>query len=203
MKKIFKVSLIIGIFISSIFTIYCIDYFLAKTPIFDLPLDDALNKTSGIQTFHEEHEGTVHSGFDFKLENKTEILAPIDGMIKEINKHKMDNGYWIIDVNIYINARWYTFIAFEPWTKDKNVIDEQEKYIYVKVGDFVKKGEVIGILTPVNNSEFPHIHWNVLERPNVFSISFEDRSPYDYCSSESQKILDALCEKYDKPPSYD
>lgn len=192
---------IIGASVGVYFAVRAYLYNSAEEPVFKLPVNNVLNVT-GIQTFHEEHGGTVHGGFDFKLENDTTIYSPIDGTITDIHTNQMDNDYWLVDVIITFNTRWYTFIAFEPWTQDEEVINEQLEKISVKVGDKVEAGDRIGTLTPVKDSEFPHIHWNVCEN-DITGASSTDRSPYDYCSDKAQDDLDYLCEKFDKPASYD
>ena len=176
-------------------------YSNAKTPIFELPVEDVTIVT-GIQTFYEEHGGTIHSGFDFELQNNTIIYAPCDGTINFIGKNQMSNDYWLIGVFISFNVRWETFIAFEPWTTDEIVINKQLENISVTVGQKVNTGDELGILNPVIGSEFPHIHWNVLEEDFLRTGPGTNKSPYDYCSEIAKADLDYLCTKFGKPPSY-
>jgi murein DD-endopeptidase MepM/ murein hydrolase activator NlpD len=201
MKKGFKVLLIIIISLGGLFGGYSVFYFISEDPLFELPLNNAMNVTTGIQTFHEG-SGT-HGGFDFELRNNTEIISPVDGVVSSVEKHKMFNDLWIIDVWIDINLKWATFIAFEPCTYDESVIDEQMSYITVKAGDRVQVGGKLGNLTPVNNSEFPHIHWNVIAKWIIQVGPGTDMSPYDYCSADARAVIDQLCAKFGKPPSYD
>lgn len=194
---------IIGAFGGIFWGITLFSYNSAEEPIFELPIvSEKVLEVTGIQTFHEEHNGVVHGGFDFKLENDTVIISPIEGKVTDIHKNQMDNDYWLVDVNIDINARWKMFIAFEPWTQDEGVIENQLENINVKEGNEVKRGDKLGTLIPVNGSEFPHIHWNVIEK-GFGSDEDVDRSPYDYCSSNAKADLDYLCDKFDKPASYD
>lgn len=176
------------------FAVYGILIVFSPTPEFDLPIQD-LNEVVGIQVFHQPGGTKVHNGFDFKVENDTDIFSPTDGIITGVIKHQMSNGYWAIDVNIFINPRWSIFIAFEPWTQEESVIDMQMTNITVKFGQIVHKGFKIGVLNPVIGAEFPHIHWNVLEL-------FFDRSPYDYCSPTAKAMMDYLCLKFGQPPAY-
>lgn len=176
---------------------FAIAFELAETPVFSLPLLD-LEVVSGVQVFHDNRSTQLHIGFDFRLENNTKIYAPIAGIITQVKKHQMSNGYWLIDVNIKINAKWTMFIAFEPWTTEESVIDNQLLFITVSRGDSVELNQSLGILTPVPESEFPHIHWTITS--NTFMGKKEHESPYDYCSIEAQNQLWELCQSFGKIP---
>ncbi|TET81910.1 MAG: hypothetical protein E3J43_00050 [Candidatus Heimdallarchaeota archaeon] len=116
-----KVKFIFFVFISAIFIAggifagFAIAFTVAETPEFSLPVHD-LDEVIGVQVFHDNRSTQLHIGFDFKLDNDTEIFAPISGKVTNVKKHQMSNGYWLIDVNIKINVKWTIFIAFEPWT---------------------------------------------------------------------------------------
>lgn len=189
----FAVILIVGGFLAG----FAIVFQFAETPIFNLPIANIADVT-GIQVFHDNRSTQLHTGFDFKLENDTEIFAPISGTITSVKKHRMSNDYWLIDVNIRINAKWGMFIAFEPWTTDEAIIDEQMVYITVSIGDRVEIGESIGFLKPATEAEFPHIHWNVNYK-TFYGIRV-DVSPFDYCSSVAKSLIFELCDKFDKLP---
>ncbi|MCG3226622.1 MAG: hypothetical protein H7645_06870 [Candidatus Heimdallarchaeota archaeon] len=176
---------------------FAIAFGFAETPVFSLPVHE-LGVVSGVQVFHDNRSTQLHIGFDFRLENNTEIFSPIAGKITQVKKHQMSNGYWIIDVNIKINSKWTMFIAFEPWTTEELVIDEQMLFISVNTGDTVELNQSLGILTPVPSSEFPHIHWTITR--HSFMSEKEPVSPYDYCSVEAQNLLWDLCQSYGKIP---
>jgi hypothetical protein len=176
---------------------FAIAFNLADTPVFSLPVHD-LSVVTGVQVFHDNRSTQLHIGFDFKLEDNTEIFSPIPGKITQVKKHQMSNGYWLIDVNIKINAKWTMFIAFEPWTTEESVIDDQMLFISVKTGDIVERNKSLGILTPVLGSEFPHIHWTVTQL--TFMGEKEHVSPYDYCSEEAQNLLWELCQSFGRVP---
>ena len=196
MKKKNKIITVIGlscaIIVGSSVGTYFILYALADEPVFELPVH-GLDDATGIQVFHDNRSTQLHVGFDFKLENDTEIFAPIPGVISLISKHQMSNGYWIIDVFITYNIKWDMFIAFEPWTQDESVINNQMLNISVQVGDIVVQNQSLGILNPVSGSEFPHIHWSIREGGQY-------RSPYDYCSTSARSGIEYLCDKFDKFP---
>lgn len=191
-KIILAIGLICVIIMGIGFTSYFLLYIFAEDAVFDLPVAD-LNDVSGIQVYHDNRSTQLHVGFDFKLENDTEIFAPIEGTITAVEKKQMSNDLWIIDVYIQFNIRWTTYIAFEPCTTDESIIDAQMLNITVNVGDIVTKNQSLGILNPVEGSEFPHIHWTILE-------SGQDYSPYDHCSSTAREGIEMLCEKFGKSP---
>jgi hypothetical protein len=176
---------------------FAIAFSLSETPVFSLPVHD-LEVVTGVQVFHDNRSTQLHIGFDFKLENNTEIFAPIGGVITQVHKHQMSNGYWIIDVTIEINPKWSMFIAFEPWTTEESVIDDQLLFLSVNKGDTVDLDQSLGILTPVPGSEFPHIHWTITR--HTFMGEKEPVSPYDYCTSEDQELLWELCLSFGKFP---
>ena len=176
---------------------FAIAFSLSEVPVFSLPIHD-LDVVTGVQVFHDNRSTQLHIGFDFKLENNTEVFAPIGGKITQVYKHQMTNGYWIIDVTIKINPKWSMFIAFEPWTTEESIIDNQLLFISVNKGDTVELDQSLGILHPVLGSEFPHIHWTITK--HMFLGEKEHVSPYDYCTPEDQELLWDLCLSFGKFP---
>ncbi|MEX2682982.1 MAG: hypothetical protein Q6373_015435 [Candidatus Sigynarchaeota archaeon] len=199
-QKVGRAFLVLALIGAGAFGVFAVLVYTAPSPQFTLPVHD-LAMVSGIQVFHDNRStGQVHNGFDFKLENPTEIFAPAGGMVTQISKHQMSNGYWIIDVTVTIDARWSYFIAFEPWTTNPSVIDAQMQNISVHLFQSVNVNDSIGFLVPVPGSEFPHIHWNVNEHTLDFS-SDNNRSPYDYCSPHAKAQLYNLCRFFGKYPA--
>lgn len=164
---------------------------IIETPVFELPVNN-IDIVSGIQVFHDPQSTTqLHTGFDFKLLNQTQIFAPISGEVTDKTKFQMSNGLWIIDVFIKFNSKYNTFIAFEPCTYEESIIDQQMTKINVNKGDTVLQGQVLGTLDPVADSEFPHIHWQVQK-------DSEPVSPYEYASTNAKAQMDILCVRYNK-----
>ncbi len=195
--RFFLVLAIVG---AGAFGVYATLIYMAPAPQFTLPVHD-LGSVSGVQVFHDNRStGQVHNGFDFKLESPAEIFAPAGGVVTQISKHQMGNGYWIIDVTVTINVRWSYFIAFEPWTTNPSVIDAQMQNISVQLFQSVGVNDTIGFLVPVPGSEFPHVHWNVNEH-TLDLLSDNNRSPYDYCSPLARTQLYDLCRLNGKYPA--
>ena len=182
----------------AILTNYLI-YSNAETPVFVLPIKD-LSVVTGVQVFHDN--GSVskdHHGFDFTVENDTEIFSPIAGKITGVEKKKMFNDLWIVDVKIRINSKWSMYIAFEPDTYDEAVVDAQILNISVKVGDKIEQNQSLGILNPVPGAGFAHIHWNI-NLHSFLHFKSEDVSPYDYCSEAAKIQMVDLCALFGKVP---
>ncbi len=199
-QKVGRIFLVLAIVGAGAFGVYVTLIYTSPTPQFTLPVHN-LGAVSGVQVFHDNRStGQVHNGFDFKLQTSTEIFAPAAGVVTQINKHQMSNGYWIIDVSITINARWSYFIAFEPWTTDQSVIDAQMQHITVQLFQSVNVNDSIGFLIPVSGAEFPHIHWNVQES-TLDLLTDKNRSPYDYCNAGARTQVLALCVSFGKLPS--
>jgi len=149
LKKIGIVLIILFSIIGILFGGLWIALITAETPIFELPVHN-LNEVTGVQVFHDNRStDRIHHGFDFALENNTEIFAPISGKITGVEKKQMFNGLWIIDVKIKINIKWSMYIAFEPDTDMESVINAQMLNITVKKGDKVVLNQSLGMLNPV------------------------------------------------------
>jgi hypothetical protein len=201
-KRRMAITLVIIIATTGIGVVILTNYLIynnAETPVFVLPIKD-LSVVTGVQVFHDN--GSVskdHHGFDFTVENDTEIFSPIAGKITDVEKKKMFNDLWIVDVIIRVNAKWSMYIAFEPDTYDESVVDAQILNISVKTGDKVEQNQSLGILNPAPGATFAHIHWNI-NLHLFFHIESEDVSPYDYCSEAAKVQMVDLCALFGKVP---
>jgi len=201
-KRSIAIILVVVIASSSIGVVFLVNYLTfsnAATPVFELPIQD-LSVVIGVQVFHDNSSILKdHHGFDFTVENDTEIFSPITGKITAVEKKRMFNDLWIVDVIIRINAKWSMYIAFEPDTYDESLVDAQMLNFSVKVGEKVEQNQLLGILNPAPGAGFAHIHWNV----NLHSFlhpNSEDVSPYDYCSESAKILMENLCALFGKVP---
>ncbi len=201
-KRSLAIILTIVITISSLGVVLLTNYVRysnAETPIFVLPIKD-LSVVIGVQVFHDN--GSVskdHHGFDFTVENDTEIFSPIAGKVTAVEKKKMFNDLWIVDVIIRINSKWSMYIAFEPDTYDESLVDAQMLNITVKRGEKIEQNQSLGILNPAPGAGFAHIHWNV-NLNSFLHFNSEDVSPYDYCSEAAKILMEDLCALFGKVP---
>src|SRR4030042_1227728 len=91
-RKIVGLCIVIvsGVVLTAIIFLFSQNYYdpgNSNTPEFSLPIAPTnIYKVTGIQRFNRTLN---HTGFDFKLENDTKIVAPIGGKITEINYHEM------------------------------------------------------------------------------------------------------------------
>ncbi|MBD3194126.1 MAG: hypothetical protein GF317_03665, partial [Candidatus Lokiarchaeota archaeon] len=99
LKTIFGVVIAILIITGIGVGTYLIAFSSSEDPSFELPVHN-LDEVTGIQVYHDNRSTQLHVGFDFKLENDTEIFAPISGTVSNVKKDQMSNGYWMIVINI-------------------------------------------------------------------------------------------------------
>ncbi len=165
----------------------CADYtYPDGPPVCILPAENVSQVTGG-QQYHSVSGGVTHTGLDFKFSTSLpNIVAPCDGVIKEINRHAISGGNIILDVNIRYNQSWGTFIAFEPYSPDVAVADMQENEIYVSINQVVRRGDLLGrLIVPDPITEFPHVHWGVYRN----DLERIDVCPRDYLTPEAQSEL--------------
>lgn len=87
-----------------------------------------------------------HRGLDMGVPIGTQVLATADGVIKEIKDNKKGNGKRIIIIH---DNEYQTAYA-------------QLSEIKVKVGQTVKKGDVIALSGNSGKSTAPHLHYEVI-----------------------------------------
>jgi hypothetical protein len=168
----------------------CFDYeFPPGDPVCTLPVPDT-SLVLGGQQFNSVTADVVHTGLDFRLETPlAEIVAPCDGVVTEINRGEIGGGTLIVDVTIRYNDDWSTFIAFEPYSTDPAVVEQQEEEIAVAINQVVRRGDLLGrLVVPDPLTEYPHVHWGVDRRD-------PDRTPVcprDALPPAEQAELDAL-----------
>lgn len=121
--------------------------------------------------------GETHGGFDIVPKykdlgpsiKKYEIVASADAVVDRIIQHSSGAGAAAFTVLLKANAYWYVINTFETQsTLDGKV---QEENIYVKPGQKVMKGEVIGALVVSKPNllpwRYPHLHYGFFyKNPN-------------------------------------
>jgi len=102
---------------------------------------------------------------DYYCYNKP-VLAPIDGLVIEIIDSVKDNN--IGDVNIEENWGNAVIIKYsESLYASLNHLRTDK--IKVKVGDIVKKGNIIGYVGNSGRSPYPHLHFQLQKYPHIGS----------------------------------
>lgn len=112
--------------------------------LFDLPVDGRMSSPFGLRRFFNGEERNPHSGLDLAVPQGTPIKAPADGEIILIGDYFfngktifIDHGQGLISMFCHLSA------------------------IDVKLGQQVKRGEVVGKVGATGRATGPHLHWNV------------------------------------------
>ena len=116
-----------------------------------------LNPVEGVLTSaFGERWGRSHSGIDIGADLGTDIVAAADGSVKFAGEMGGYGNYIVID----------HYNGFETSYGHCS-------YIVVSVGDYVKKGQLIGNVGSTGNSTGPHLHFEVKENEKFLN-------PLDY-----------------------
>ena len=113
-----------------------------------------------------------HTGIDFTAPRGTEIYATGDGVIKEVNMKKGGYGNHVIIDHGYDYETLYAHMS----------------RFKVRVGEKVKRGDVIGYVGSTGTSTAPHLHYEVIkngEKINPMNFFFNDLTPEEY-----EKVLE-------------
>ena len=117
-----------------------------------------------------DHELKTYSNRGTSLENyycyNKPVLAPADGYVHEIADHINDNE--VGDINREQNWGNTIIIYHLPGLFTKLSHLKKNSFI-VKVGDFVKKGQVLAFVGNSGRSPEPHLHFQVQSTPYIGS----------------------------------
>lgn len=112
--------------------------------LFDLPVQGRLSSPFGLRRFFNNQERNPHSGLDLAVPKGTPVKAPADGEIILVGDYFfngktifIDHGQGLISMFCHLSA------------------------IDVKVGQQVKRGEVVAKVGATGRATGPHLHWNV------------------------------------------
>ena len=108
------------------------------------------------------------------------FLAMIDGVVTEINPHIMENqngtDNWAYEIWISINSEYAIMLNFETFGYGDDVKARQKDNLFIKVGDLVKTGDLIGNL--IICQESAHVHFSLKKEHVADSESFIVPEPY-------------------------
>lgn len=112
--------------------------------MFDFPVSGRLSSPFGLRRFFNGEERNPHSGLDLAVPQGMPIKAPADGEIILIGDYFfngktvfIDHGQGLISMFCHLSA------------------------IDVKLGQQVKRGEVVAKVGATGRATGPHLHWNV------------------------------------------
>lgn len=123
-----------------------------------------------------------HTGIDFTAPRGTEIYATGDGVVEDVtSKGRGYGNHVIIDHGFGYQTLYAHMSKFK-----------------VRIGEKVKRGDVIGYVGSTGTSTAPHLHYEVIkngEKINPMNFFFNDLSPEEYekvieLSSQSNQSFD-------------
>ena len=107
-----------------------------------------------------------HYGMDFTAPTGTDVFATGNGIVKEVDRNA---GYG----NIIVIDHGYGFETLYGHLSRTNV----------KVGQVIKRGDVIGFVGSTGASTAPHLHYEVMkngQKVNPQNYYFQDLNPLEY-----------------------
>lgn len=134
---------------------------------------------------------TSHTAIDFFGVNSVAsipILALKDCVIIYVKTYKMLNQgtseNWVIDIKMLINSDYQIHLGFETFSNTYEAKKLQQSNIFVKVGDVIKQGDLIGNL--IINTEGTHVHFDITKKNDSRYEQFVIPEPY---FSENSMVL--------------
>ena len=123
-----------------------------------------------------------HTGIDFSAPRGTEIYSTGDGVVQEVDKKNRGYGNHIVVDHGFGYQTLYAHMS----------------RFNVRVGQKVKRGDVIGYVGSTGTSTAPHLHYEVIkngEKINPMNFFFNDLTPEEYervieLSSQSNQSFD-------------
>lgn len=109
-----------------------------------------------------------HTGMDFSVPSGSDIFATGDGVVTKVRKKRTGYGIHVMIKHNY--GGYETLYAHMIRAK-------------AKVGDKVKRGDVIGYVGSTGTSTAPHVHYEVRKNGkilNPINFYFNDLSPEEY-----------------------
>ena len=112
---------------------------------FQKPIDSLITSDFGKARLYNDKISNYHSGTDFRAKMQTPIKASNDGIVKIAKNRYFSGNSVIIDHGLGIYSQYYHL--------DK---------INVKKGEFVKKGQIIGLSGRSGRVTGPHLHFGII-----------------------------------------
>ncbi|MHA1211544.1 MAG: hypothetical protein ACTSSH_03695, partial [Candidatus Heimdallarchaeota archaeon] len=141
------------------------------------------NVVSSLGGFGEVFYGT-HNGIDYGVNASVYVVAFCDLRVNGIKTWFNDKGgHWQTNVGFTYNWKYTFDIVFESWALNETYGNIQRDEIFVKVGQKISRGEIIGML--VYHGSGTHIHFGMKE-------SGTDVCSYLFLSSSAKAQFDTL-----------
>ncbi|TCT01629.1 peptidase M23-like protein [Paralcaligenes ureilyticus] len=129
--------------------------------LLDLPVHGRLSSPFGLRRFFNGEERSPHSGLDFAVPRGTPVKAPADGVITIVDDYFFNGNTVFVDHGQGFITMYCHLSAFN-----------------VKLGQHVRRGDVIGYVGSTGRATGPHLHWtislnNTRVDPAIFAQAFK------------------------------
>ncbi|MFC1775174.1 M23 family metallopeptidase [Nanoarchaeota archaeon] len=149
-------------------------------------------------SFPNVHFPPWDSAVDFILPEGVEILAALDGEVVQVMDDSSEGG---LD-DKYRDVKYMNLITIKHENNElTQYIHLQHKSAKIKIGDRVKKGQVIGLVGNTGLSGRPHLHFHVLKLDkskigfHVLAIKFEKKIKVDKSTPKLPKGFDKVIDE--------
>ncbi len=134
----------------------------------------------------------THNGIDYGCNASVYIVAWCDLRVTGLKTWFNDGGgHWQTNVGLSYNWKYTFDCVFESWALNETYGNLQRADIYVKVGQKISRGDIIGKL--LYHGEGTHIHFGMKESGN-------DVCPYLFLSPSAKLQFDSLWINYGSCP---
>lgn len=117
---------------------------LPSNVILDKPVEGRTSSVFGLRRFFNNEERNPHSGLDFAVPQGTLVKAPADGVVSLVGDYFFNGKTVFLDHGLGMVTMYCHLSAID-----------------VKVGDEIKRGQVIARVGATGRATGPHLHWNV------------------------------------------
>jgi murein DD-endopeptidase MepM/ murein hydrolase activator NlpD len=109
---------------------------------FDWPAPGILSGVFGSRRINNGVPGAAHYGVDMAAPTGTPIRAPADGVVKISADHFLNGGFTLLDHGQGVTTAYL-----------------HQSARFVRAGDAVRRGQVIGNIGATGRATGPHLHW--------------------------------------------
>ena len=139
----------------------------------------------------QTYQGAGLSLADFYAYNKP-VLAPADGVVEEVIQHIEDNAIGVVNTA----QNWGNTVVLRHAPGLYTQLSHLRAHsVPVKVGDYVRRGDIIGTCGNSGRSPEPHLHFQVQATPYVgsrtlaYPLAYFMAQPAALSSASTDKVL--------------
>lgn len=135
---------------------------------------------------------SVHYGVDFSAPMDSELVAIADATVEATNRDPSYGNHVILKFD---DGTYCLYAHMSDFVLNKNGSDNSDNWTYLKVGDKVKAGDLIGHSGNSGNSTGPHLHMVLSTSP----YGNENGSRYDF----NAYVKEVWCPDFDFSYDYE